>query len=182
MAPAAAKRTIIINRHRRAFIWLDSLPSASYSSWRVRSLTFPANAALVPAIQRAAIEYYGQSGHPSSYGLLGAEFTSHMADTLKVEILLSGEAAKPYEGQTMQLCDVRTGLSPEYADGVALGLEKEAKVNSLPAGQLVIACAAHDPVGSSPYIYEFLSKLLMKLLCSARPESSDTELKSLLGF
>jgi hypothetical protein len=107
-----------------------------------------------------AVEWAGQFGHPSSYGLLGgresqADQTDHVVSVRFVSRLAGASDW------------VEFGLPDEYLGAV---LDEF-------GSQFEVVVAAHDRIGSSERVFRRLARMVTALL--AQPVTSDAELWAL---
>jgi hypothetical protein len=99
------------------------------------------------------VEWAGQAGHPSSYGLLGG----HRADATRLDLQAGGTYSESLAGAADE---IRFGLLPEYEASIREG------VAACPAA---ITLAGHGALGSSAFVFRRLAALLATLLCDGVP-------------
>ena len=108
---------------------------------------------------RVAIEIStGQPGHPSTYGLLGADWFPETSGPFHAQIHIR-ESAAPFRPSLEDYDDALVGIPAEYCDGMIRGLQNSA----VPSGSLIVRYGAHSPVGSSPFLFCWLSRALVRL-------------------
>lgn len=104
------------------------------------------------AIDGLAVEWAGQVGHPSSYGLLGGR----AGEVTRLEVPERGS----YQGSLAGASDeVAFGLPAEYRQAVGQGLRSP----------VALTVAAHGQVGSSAYVFRRLASLLSALISDGVP-------------
>jgi hypothetical protein len=132
----------------------------------VSSYSWPADPSVVVPARKVAIEVIWRGGHPSSYGLLGAELFPTNSGFLNAEIsVFSGQFAPFPESLAAGLDNAGIGLPNEYVSGVVRGLDAGVRFrNRVAAGLLVVRHAAHGLVGSSPLIFQWLGTAIPLLL------------------
>jgi hypothetical protein len=98
-------------------------------------------------------------------------------DSLQVEIHTSLSRGKLLDDPlSLPNDDVRVGLPIEYAEAVFSGIGLARGQSTVAPGHLIIDCAAHGFVGSSPVIFQHLGTILLRLLNGRLFEFSDKEL------
>jgi hypothetical protein len=143
---------------RQARLWLGALPAMSYPVVQVLEHECLAQSTTSTEVRWAAIEWHRASCGPSSYGLLGAEWTPHGAERLVVRVLVSADVPFPGRGWRPQFSpDPRPGLPLEYAEPVLKGALEAEALPALGTGVLCFCQAAHDVVGSSPLVFQWLT-------------------------
>jgi hypothetical protein len=134
-----------------------------------------------PATHPTTVEVARMLGHPSSYGLLGAEFLPDSRGRITVEVAVSGGS----DGETLthdwlvaRNDTVRAGLPKAYASAV---LETGMLyASTLGPGMLRFADAAHDMVGSSVAVFGWLARIVLHLLVHEVSTMTDNELMSII--
>jgi hypothetical protein len=115
-----------------------------------------ANGPLDEVAEGLTVEWAGQVGHPSSYGLLGGRSS-------QVTQVAPGDA-RGYEESLAGAADqVRFGLPSEYAAAVSDALTTPVEVT----------IAAHGLVGSSPAVFSRVAAFLALLLRDGVPEDDE---------
>jgi hypothetical protein len=124
----------------------------------------------------AGLELYIPQGGKFSYALLGAELAS--ADVGGLEVIVSvNEAGFPFADPLVGN-DVSLGLLKEYADAVINGAVAVAETVGAPSrDKLWFRWAAHSAVSSSPWAFEMLSGIVLRLLLL--PNANSQEIRAL---
>ena len=139
-------------------------------------------AALYPETRPTTVEVARMLGHPSSYGLLGAEFMPDSGGRTTVEVALSsgsdGETVT-YEPLAAGSDAVRAGLPREYGSAVLQASMLYA--SALGPGTLRFADAAHGMVGSSVAVFRWLTRIVLELLVHEVATITDDELMSIVS-
>jgi hypothetical protein len=101
----------------------------------------------------------------ASYALLGGELVEADVDGLKV-IVFVNEVGVPFPASLAGLPDeAKIGLPDEYADAVISGVAQVVEEVGAPTKrQLRFGWAAHSLVGSSPWVFEKASGIVLQLL------------------
>ena len=102
-----------------------------------------------------AVEWAGQVGHPSSYGLLGGR----AAGLTRLDVPERGAYEASLAGTSD---DVTFGLPAEYRQAVGEGL----------SSPVALGVAAHGQVGSSEYVFRRLAALLSALVSVGVPATA----------
>lgn len=108
----------------------------------------------------ATVEWVGRSGHPSSYGLL----TGARSESARIAVVDGG--ARFREALAGRNDSVNWGLPQEYTAAIEAVLHAEPQ-------QVVISQAAHGEIGSSPYVFACLTRLLCRILAAGLPVEDD---------
>jgi hypothetical protein len=160
-------RSFKLSRYRLAKVWLDEAPHASFlaSSTVVRMLQ--PTARLEASCGIAVIELLIPQGPKASYALIGGELIKSDAHDFEVFASVASDGM-PYSASLASRVDeVTVGLPNEYADAVFKGAERIADTIGAPTkAALQFKWAAHGRVGSSPWIFEKASGLVLQLLVS----------------
>jgi hypothetical protein len=137
-------------------------------------------AALYPETRPTTVEVARMLGHPSSYGLLGAEFMPDSSGRITVEVALSGGAdgeTVTYDSLAAGSDTVRAGLPREY--GSAVLQTGTLYASALGPGTLRFDDAAHGMVGSSVAVFGWLTRIVLQLLVHEVATMTDDELMSI---
>jgi len=172
--------TLDLGNHRQGRLWLDELPDLHYPPLRVaeRTVAVPAGGS---RRQKAAAELLVPMGPRAMYGLLGATHTADGSGSLRVQVVLSGADGKVYPAALAgRLDQVRAGLPEEYGDSVLAGVLSAEALARLGPGVLRIDCAAHGPVGSSPWLFQRLAGVVVLALTAAADVAWEEEVRRLL--
>ena len=104
-------------------------------------------------------------GPMCSYALLGGELAEANVDGLEVTVSVSPTGAPFAPSLAVKPDDAYVGLPKEYAGGVFSGIEKLTDSIGLPTkAALRFRWAAHGLVGSSAFMFETVSSLVVRLL------------------
>lgn len=106
----------------------------------------------------AIVEWAGQVGHPSSYGLLGGA----LSDVPRISLQDSGAHFREALAATAD--DVRWGLPSEYREAVLALLSDQPQ-------PVTISRSAYGVVGSSVLAFRSVALLLCRVLASGLPRS-----------
>ena len=159
------KRTLELSHHQRANVWLDEAPPAAYAASSVVTKFVMPKVAIEPAREIAGVEVSIPHGPKFSYALLGAELVAADVDGLEV-IVLVNEVGVPFPVSLAgKLDEVKIGLPREYVDAVISGVAKVAEAVGAPTKRkLRFGWAAHGLLGSSPWVFENASGIVLQLL------------------
>jgi hypothetical protein len=121
-------RILDLGKHRKARIWLGTLPHAVFSPSETIHYAIPARGQLREDPRLAAIEWLVPLGPRFMYGLLGGDFTSNLNDSFQVEVCTSVEDGPHFSNSLAnQIDEARVGFPAEYAPAVSLGVDLAAK-------------------------------------------------------
>lgn len=154
-------------RLRKTRVWFDEDLPALYDGERmvddVREATpeIPAFHARTTAIEIGT----GQPGHCSSYALLGAEYFPDESGKFRTQIHIR-DGTRLYLN-SLSLDGAFFGVPGECCDSVVLGLQDN---SAGPPGSLIIRCGAHSSVGSSQFLFRWLSRAILRLLALRAPD------------
>jgi len=173
-------RSLILDRHRKARVWLGELPDAAYLADRTIGFTVPTAAPGSGSQHVAAIELMTPLGGRIMYALVGGHFTPDQSGVLEVSVDVTNmRTGRPFAGSLVQsIDDVCVGLLAEYVDGVVEGVHSAIESNDRISGRLVIDCAAHGAVGSSIVAFRGVTRSLVRLFSSVGLDPDDAELMS----
>jgi hypothetical protein len=109
--------------------------------------------------------------------MLGATFVSEDTGRLHVTIpLSSSDGEVVHESLAGRIDTVHSGLPAEYLDGILDVVDSETTAQLLGAGSLRFCCAAHGELGSSPWLFRGLSRIVIQLLSMEHTPSTDEQL------
>jgi hypothetical protein len=165
----------------RIRVWVGEWPEAEYEPTNLTQQTLIAQTSSITKVATVAVELARwQLGHPSTYGLLGAEFTPDDSGRLVIDLATSDDNGPPatWALASSRVEDVRIGLPQEYVPGVLKGLSGVEEVFG--AGRMRIACAAHGVYGSSQVIFRWLTRANISLIASENQTPGEEELLNLL--
>lgn len=170
-------KTLELENHRKARVWIEELPNASYSPIKIVSRQYPAIPSdWPPNINTCAVEF---KHHTFSYGLLGASFAHDNSSAFKVSIACSSDDGPVYS-DAFPIDDwVRVGLPTEYAEGVFSGITMFEKSSVLSSGTLTINVAAHSALRSSRNAYMHITMVLMRIFALNSRAASEQQLADL---
>jgi hypothetical protein len=113
----------------------------------------------------AAIEVCIPHGPKASFVLLGAELVESNIDGLEVVVPTNSSGGALSSSLALSSDEVRVGLRDEYAEAVVRGVSTMAESGGLPTRMtLCYRWAAHGTVGTSAWIVEKVSGLVVELL------------------
>jgi hypothetical protein len=171
-------RELDLGRHRRARVWIGSLPAAEYDSAETVSAHVRATAVCQPSI--GAVEVYVPVGGTFMYGLLGGRVSPSTASQLRVLAKVSSENGPRFRSA---ICptgdDLRVGLPRAYAGAIQAGISTAVLHignEMLASADLMINCAVHGKVGSSLAMFTRLTAILVRVLTTLPPSASDEDL------
>jgi hypothetical protein len=154
---------IIVKKNVKVRVWIDESPDAYYPA--VDLIEYALTTRLSETQSKTVVlEMAVITGPRKLYGLLGATYIPERTEALSIHIAVSDSSQKVIDWSLVGMIDqVRLGLPEEFADAVLKGAI-EATPNKLGAGMLRFDCAAHGMIGSSPYLFGELSKIVVTLL------------------
>jgi hypothetical protein len=113
----------------------------------------------------AAIEMMVPYGPMPAYALLGGELAEADVDGLEVNVSVNPKGVPFAPSLAVESDETYVGLPDEYVGGVFSGVEKLADSIGLPTkAALRFRWAAHGLVGSSSFMFEKVSGLVIRLL------------------
>jgi hypothetical protein len=145
------------------------------------SLDTVATARSYTSTRQITVEVAKMPGHPSSYGLLGAEFTPQSNGNLTIEVALSnGSNGGPMLDDSLAdgMDSVHSGLPRSYGSAVLEVAMRYA--HALGPGTLRFPDAAHGTVGSSQIAFGWLTRVVLELLVRPITSLTDEELWALV--
>jgi hypothetical protein len=170
----------------RARIWFDELPDWHYEGTEVIERQLESTMSDQPIHQSSAIELFVAGGARFYYGALALAFVPATAGPLVIRVPVLDWEKGSYDilqdalpGK--QLDTAIIGLLPEYANGIFEGLLNTVTAQVLGSGTLSVSGAAHGAIGSSPRMFEVLSRILVRLLTLDEKNVSDEQLIKLIG-
>jgi hypothetical protein len=142
-----------------------------------------AKACLTIELDKIAIEryYYAPIGAVAYYGALGAIFAPQASGRVTVQVPIS-EGNEPLLEASLagKTDEVHLGLPQEYAEDILDAIWHAEPIEQLGAGILRVCCAAHGNIGSSPWFFGALSRILAQLLLRDGASFSDESLIDLM--
>ena len=128
---------IDLPRHRKARVWVDNIPPASFEADETFEQISPAGELVFLETRRVAVELLIPKGARILYGLLGAEFRPSESGELHVLIKTLSSTGPPLENSLLPLSldNVRIGLPTAYVQAVIEGVTL-ANEGVLPPGRL----------------------------------------------
>ena len=155
--------------HRRARVWVDTLPGGVQAS--------VVEIVRLPCTSRAAdpcafaVEIEIPRGPMISYGLLGLHYRPG-GTGLEVSVSVGTGSVR---SDSLAAGDtVRWGLDAEYADAVLQRVSRVAEAGTLPCGSVAFDYSACGEVGSSPRVFGALAAVLLRAIgASPRPGGVD---------
>jgi hypothetical protein len=171
-----------LSHYRRANVWLDEVPSAAaFSATSVVTRLVKARGVVDASHRLAAVELYIPHGPQVSYALLGAELLKADVDGLEVQVSVNRAGFRFQRSLAWKLDEVKVGLLEEYANSVISGAVKVAEAIGAPTkAALRFGWAAHGLVGSSSYVFEKASEIVLQLVMLPKGVSND-EIRRLFG-
>ena len=165
----------------KARIWLDELPDWHYKGTEIIERQLESTVSNRPVNKSSAIELFVPIGGRFYYGALAVTFVPAVAGPLVIQVpVLDSEDILQDTLPGSKLDTVIIGLLPEYSNGVFDGILNTVTAQLLGSGTVYISGAAHGAVGSSPWIFEVLSRISVKLLTLAKKDVSDEQLIKLI--
>lgn len=170
-------RTFDLGKYRKARVWWNQLPEATFLLNEVTTLIVPACNLAVCGAFEAAIELCVPVGPRVKYGLLGARFEATQTGKLIIKTGSSSSKGSLLDDNLAMRGDiVRVGLPSEYLKGVSKGVTlANTELVKLGAGVLTINCAAHAEISSSEAIFTQIT-LILTAVMACRGGGGDEEL------
>jgi hypothetical protein len=169
--------------HRKARVWLDELPDASFAADSVlEELLQPAKES-IPSSRQAAVEIQAPKGAVIIYGLLGAEFTPTSSGVLRIKVAFGRAENNSYYSPLIPKSEKTTaGLEKDFASDVLRSAVGEiSRTGQVFSGDLTFGCAAQGAVGSNRIIFRQLGSVVAKLILLNNRQPAAEELIALLG-
>ena len=164
-------------------IWLDELPEWSYEESEVAERHQQTIQVCFTEVLRAAVELFIPKGGRAYYGALGAEFVPGQQGRLLIQVPFSPSGSHPIRPSVAGRVDVvRVGLAHEYVGSVLDGVLSLNPAQLLGQGTLCFCCASYGEVGSSPWLFQRLGRIVVKLLSIDRHSVSEEELGRLISL
>jgi hypothetical protein len=168
-----------LSRHRRANVWLDEAPPASFAASSTLTRVVKPKTVVGAFRTIAAVEINIPHGPTASYGLLGAELVASTTDGLEAVVCVNAAGSEFTPSLALRRDEVRVGLPDEYARAVVVGIDEMAETIGLPTAATLRFCwAAYGLVGSSPWVFKELTILIVRLL-TFRGCASESQLLAL---
>jgi hypothetical protein len=173
-------RSLQLSQHRRANVWLDEPPPTQFTAASVLSRVVKPVSDVDASRGVAGIELTIPHGARGSYGLLGAELIQADVEGLEIRVSVS-RVGFPFKSSiALQPDKVGVGLPDEYASAVLVGASNIAATMGAPTNAtLWFRWAAHGLVGSSPWMFEKISGLVLRLLTLPK-DSVDRDIEEML--
>jgi len=165
----------------RANVWLDEPPPANFTASSIITRVVKPGVVVDASRSLAALEICIPHGPKASYALLGAELVN--SEIVGLEVVVSVNPVGHPFAQSLALRpeETKVGLLEEYASAVLTGVENVTELYGFPTKQaLQFRWAAHGRVGSSPWIFERVSGLVVRLLTLPRT-ASEEDVLALIG-
>jgi hypothetical protein len=146
-------------------IWLGELPQWHYEGLEVAERHQETTQVHFTEVRRAAVELFLPRGGRAYYGALGAEFVPGQQGQLLIQVPFSAGGSQPIRPSVAGRIDVvRTGLAHEYVGSVLDGVLSLNPAQLLGQGTLRFCCASYGEAGSSPWLFQRLGRIVVKLL------------------
>jgi len=170
-------------RSRRANVWLDEAPPASFTASSIVKRVVKPKKAILTSHRIAAIEMMLPRGPYIGYALLGGELVESDIDGLEVVVSVNSRGAR-FKSSLVPMGDEgMIGLEDEYVKGVLAGIEQMNESSGLPSGaSLRFRWAAHGEAGSSIKVFAGLSGLVVHLLTLRKGVSEKEITDIVLGW
>lgn len=164
-------------------IWLDELPEWRNEGAEVAERHQETSRRGITERRCAAIELFVPVGPRAYYSVLGAIFVPGQEDRLLIQVPISVNQGQPVlESLAGRADKVRVGLPYEFTGSVFDGVLSINPAQLLGAGTLQFCCAATGDIGSSPWMFRVLGRVVVKLLSSDRSSFSEENLIRLLDL
>lgn len=169
-------------RGTRARVWLDDLPPWSFECSHIHEQRVMASRAVRRPARSAAVEVNIPTGGRCLYGGLAVTLQPAITDELIIRVPESAEVGEPLADSLAWAPESPyIGLPHEYIEGILTGLLAANPGERLGSGSLVCVGAAHGLVGSSIWVFERLSRSLVRILSLDEDAIAPDELADLLG-
>jgi|SRR5579885_1144811 hypothetical protein len=146
-------------------IWLDELPEWCSEESEVAERHQETTKVFFTEACRAAVELFLPIGGRAHYGALGAEFVPGQQGRLLIQVPFSAGGSQPIRPSVAGRIDVvRAGLAHEYVGSVLDGVLSLNPAQLLGQGTLRFCCASYGEAGSSPWLFQRLGRIVVKLL------------------
>jgi hypothetical protein len=166
--------------HRQARAWLGELPDWVTEEVEVIERHLEARAVRSWSSNHVAVELYIPVGGFVANGALGATFVPRGSGRLDIQVSVSNPAGQPYATSLARSVDtVWLGIAPEFVGDILCVAADAGSAELLGAGTLRFSCGAHGVVGSSPWLFQVLTRLVIGLLARETHLMSQPELVSM---
>ncbi len=175
-------RQVNLGKYSAVRIWTGELPNVIVPVACQTSVVLPArNNASMP--RELAIEFSAGFSERSPYGLLGGIFTPANTGQLKVVIGSDANGCKATFSSPLKSSSekIYIGLPREYADAANHGVCLAQEWTDVAAGQLTINRGAHSNTRSSPWLFQHLTTILIRLLNTPLEDMTDEKIRSVFG-
>ncbi len=150
-------------------VWLGELPDWQYEETEVAERHQETTQVCFTETRRAAVELFLPRGGRAYYGALGAEFVPGQQERLLIQVPFSASGSHPIRPSIAGKVDVvRIGLAHEYVGSVLDGVLSLNPGQLLGKGDLRFCCASYGKFGSSPWLFQGLGRIVVKLLSMDR--------------
>jgi hypothetical protein len=157
--------TIELSSHRKACVWLNNLPQASYVGDQTLKKDVAPTRPSLKAIHSVAIEVLIPQGARYLYGLVGAELKPTKENKTHIFTVISKkEKQEKYFHSIVNSEHSYIGLPVELANAVTSGLLLAKDQEGFPACDLWVNCAVYDNAGSSESFFMKLGVILFKIM------------------
>lgn len=164
-------------------VWLDELPEWHCEESEVAERHQETTQICFTEARRAAVELFLPIGGRAYYGALGAEFVPGQQEQLLIQVPFSANGSQPIRPSIAGRVDVvRVGLAHEYVGSVLDGVLSLNPAQLLGQGTLRFCCASCGEAGSSPWLFQRLGRIVVKLLSLDRLSVSEEELGKLISL
>jgi hypothetical protein len=169
------KLSLDLGKCRQVNVWLHDLPDAGFEGEERTEIILPA--AKASFVRRGALEMLVPIGGRLIYGLLGGILVPANPVVLRVEIHISENRSKRFNGAILKSEKTFVGLPREYVPGIqrALAISGD-HIPTLPAGSIKLEHAAHGEVSSNQAIFGHLTISLIKLFSLENIQPVEDEL------
>jgi len=117
--------------------------------------------------KQVALEVYLHK-NASNYALLGLEYIPDTSESLDIEVQYINENEVRYESELSKFNSYRyLGLPEEYVD---LVIQEIRDNTNICGGTVKVPIAVNCEVGSSPFIFSNITKILLEILCNTNED------------
>jgi hypothetical protein len=168
---------------RKAQIWLDEVPPASFITQTIHEVTVDMEEATNTICRQshlAAIELRLFQGSRPTYGFLGAIFSPEETQKLIIQVAV-GESEIPNFQTSIAVAPeiIQVGLSEEYISAIfKQASEMQKKCSSIRSGRITFKYGAYGVFSSNSSIFGFLSQTVMLTIDLLCKEKSQDEILS----
>lgn len=152
----------ILENGLKANIWLDE--SLIETNSILEELLVEKDVTINLHSRKIIVELFIPRAH-NNYALLGIDFISDDEKKVKVKLSCNKHANSKYsDNLALSIDTVNWGILDEYKQGIISSVNNFLKKENLPSGVINYNISAHGEIGSSPWMFETVSNIVLSIL------------------